>query len=135
MSASVALGAQEQQVPKWIFNYKENKQRRARGTQTVSPKVTAELICRPSTEIYTITGEPRGTAMGQDNMGNFILLGDFTKQIKCLYEVRQLSLLVMIKCFFSLKLEREATSLLIKLRSSSVTVNGGPAFFTLADTI
>lgn len=56
MFAFVALGAQEQQLLKWILNYKENKERRARGTQAVllrvslclkvSQKVTADTICR-----------------------------------------------------------------------------------------
>lgn len=39
-AAFVALGAHEQQLPKWILNYKENKQRRTRGTQTVFLRVS-----------------------------------------------------------------------------------------------
>lgn len=32
----VALGAWEQQFPRWTLNYKEDKQRRTRATQSVS---------------------------------------------------------------------------------------------------
>lgn len=35
----------------------------------------------PSSEMLTIIGQPGGTDMGQDDVGHFMLLGDFTKQI------------------------------------------------------